>query len=560
MTSELTSTTAKTDRLGALLALVRRLWWWAPLLFAAAYLVTLALQFNQLLADTYLNADAASGPVIGQLFGARTGHPLVILGHLGWYSTLLFELGTRWLPLHRQIWEVSPYAMALCSAALVGWGAWRVAGRWAGAIAAAILICASPGTLTLLLALNDHAPTWFTIALLGAFVVLLEQRAGSLPVLWLAALAVLVGLILGANAASDILLTIAGAVPFLLAVGGTWAIHPGRRTARAAVFALASCVVAVASSVLVHALMRHENVVSASDANTKLLVGAEAVGTNFKLWWQSIAVLGNGNFFGRMFGFSSALAFACAALTIAGVILAVRLVRGELVQALVARRRRSHGHEQEHERDPEQSMRLAWCLFWGSSLVLLSTAFVFSGIPEGLQSSRYLVGVIYAAAALVPLLGARSVLTRGVLTVAVTLFAFTGWLSLAQHTIVAPASPTDQLAGAVEKIATKEHLSVGYAGYWDAAPITWATHLGVEVFPVDDCDGGLHLCAFELHLITSWYTPRPRTKTFLLSDPAYPQVPSTPTPDLGKPIAVHQIGTVTMYVYSYDIAARLFAL
>ena len=560
MSSEPTSTTAKTDRLGALVALARRLWWWAPLLFAAAYLVTLALQFNQLLADTYLNADAASAPVIGQLFGARTGHPLVILGHLGWYSTLLFELGTRWLPLHRQIWEVSPYAMALCSAALMGWGAWRVAGRWAAAIAVAILICASPGTLALLLALNDHAPTWFTVALLGAFVVLLEQRADSLPVLWLAALAVLVGLILGANAASDILLTIAGAVPFLIAVGGAWAIHPGRRTARAAVFALASAVVAVASSVLVHALMRHENVISASDANTKLLVGAEAVGTNFKLWWQSIAVLGNGNFFGQTFSFTSALAFACAAITIAGVILAVRIVRGELVQTLAARRRRSHEREPEQERDPEQSMRLAWCLFWGSSLVLLSVAFLFSGIPENLQSSRYLVGVIYAAAALVPLLGARSVLTRGVLTVAVTLFAFTGWLSLAQHTIVAPASPTDGLAGDVEKIATSEHLSVGYAGYWDAAPITWATHLGVEVFPVDDCDGDLHLCAFELHIITSWYTPRPRTKTFLLSDPAYPAEPSTPTPDLGKPIAVHQIGTVTMYVYPYDIAARLFAL
>jgi len=93
-------------------------------LFAAAYLVTLAMQFNQLLANSYLNADSASAPVIGELFGSRTGHPLVILGHLGWFSTLLFELGTRWMPLHRQIWEAAPYGMALCSAALVGWGAW----------------------------------------------------------------------------------------------------------------------------------------------------------------------------------------------------------------------------------------------------------------------------------------------------------------------------------------------------------------------------------------------------------------------------------------------------
>jgi hypothetical protein len=552
MSSESISPPAKPSRLGTKAEFARRLWWWAPLLFVAAYLVTLALQFNQLLANIYLNADAASAPVIGQLFGATPGHPLVILGHLGWYSTLLFELGTRWLPLHRQIWEVSPYAMALCSAALMGWGAWRVAGRWAGAITATIILCASPGTLALLLALNDHAPTWFTIALLGAFVVLLEQRADSLAVVWLSALAIVVGVILGANAASDVLLTIAGAVPFLLAVGGTWVLHPSRRTARAGAFALATCLVAVASSVLVHAFMRHENVVSASDANTKVLVGAEAVGTNFKLWWQSVAVLGNGNFFGQTLDFSSALAFACAAITIAGVLLAVRVARGEFVQALAARRRSSH--------EPEQSVRLAWCLFWASSLVLLSVAFVFSGIPENLQSSRYLVGVIYAAAALVPLLGGRGLLTRAALTAAVTLYAFTGWLALAQHRIVAPVSPTDQLAGAIAKIASREHLSVGYAGYWDAAPITWATHLRVKVFPVDDCDGSLHLCAFELHIITAWYTPRPGAKTFLLSDPAYPAEPSAPTPDLGKPIAVHQIGSVTMYVYSYDIAARLFAL
>ncbi len=552
MSSEPTRPAAKTSRLGGRAAITRRLLWWAPLLFAAAYLVTLALQFNQLLASTYLNADTASAPVIGELFGRTGGHPLVILGHLGWFSTLLFELGTRWMPLHRQIWEMVPYAMALCSAALVGWGAWRVAGRWAGAIAAAIMVCASPSTLMLLLALNDHAPTWFTLTLLGAFLVLLELRADILASVWLGALALVVGVVLGANAASDVLLSIAGGVPFLLAVGGTWILHPSKRTARAASFALASCVVAIASSVLVHALMHHENVISAADANTKLLVGAEAVGTNFKLWWESIAVLGNGDFFGQTLGLSTALAFACAVITIVGFVLAVRTTRGELARALAARRSRPQ--------EREQSVRMAWCLFWGSSAVLLSAAFIFSGIPENLQSSRYLVGVIYAAAALVPLLARRGSLTRAAVTAGVTLYAFTGWLALAQQRIGPPASPTDRLAGAVAKIARQEHLSVGYAGYWDAAPIAWATHLRVEVFPVDDCDGNQHLCAFELHLMTSWYSPRPGAKTFLLSDSAYPAVPSAPTPDLGKPIAVHQIGSVTMYVYPYDIAVRLFAL
>jgi hypothetical protein len=358
--------------------------------------------------------------------------------------------------------------------------------------------------------------------------------------------------VLGANAASDVLLTIAGAVPFLLAVGCTWVLYPNRRTAKAGGFALASGLMAIVSDVLVRALMHHENVISASDPKTTLLATADAVGTNFKLWWQSIALLGSGNFFGQTIGFSTALALVCGAMTVVAIFVVPRLTQGELAQALVTRRR--------DPQEPVQNARLAWCVFWASSLVLLSAAFIFSGIPEDLGSSRYLVGVLYAAAALVPLLGSRGPLIRVVVTVGATLYAFTGWLALAQHRIGPPLSPTDQLAGAIANIASQEHLSVGYAGYWDAAPITWATHLRVKVFPVDDCDGNQHLCAVELHLITSWYSPRPGAKTFLLSDPAYPSIPSAPTPDLGKPIAVHQIGSVTMYVYSYDIAARLFAL
>jgi hypothetical protein len=532
----------------------RRVWWWAPLAISAVYLITLAVQFGQVLASTYLNADAASAPVIGQLFGG-SGHPQVFLGHLGWFSSLLFELGTRWMPLHRQIWEVAPYGMALAAAALVGWGAWRVAGRWAGAIAATIIICASPHTLSLLLALNDHAPTWFTLALLGAFLVLLELRADTLTGPWLGGLAVVVGVLLGANAASDVLLAVAGAVPFLLAIAGSWALDPGSRTRRAGAVAAATVLVAVLSDLGVHALMSHENVMSASDAHVKLLAGAGAISGNFRLWWESVAVLGNGDFFGQLIGFSTALALACAALALAAVLVAPRIAWRELAEALARHRSCS--------RNPQQTARLAWGVFWGSSLVLLSAAFILSSQTEDVGSSRYLVGVIYAAAALVPLLGSRSTLTRVAVTAGATLYAFVGWLSLAQQKLVdgAPSSPSDRLAGEVAKIAGQEHLTLGYAGYWDAAPITWATHLRVKVFPVDECDGNQHLCGFELHFISSWYSPKPATmRTFLLSDPAYPASPSAPTPDLGAPIAVHQIGAVTMYVYPYNIATRFFAL
>ena len=152
--------------------------------------------------------------------------------------------------------------------------------------------------------------------------------------------------------------------------------------------------------------------------------------------------------------------------------------------------------------------------------------------------------------------------TRAIATGAVTVYAFTGWLGLVDHTLIRSetGSPSYTLANAVARVARREHLAVGYGSYLDAAPITWATHTQVKVFPVDDCDGNQHLCAYEQHIMTSWYTPRQGVKTFLLTDPGFTVAGSAPTPDLGKPLAVHQFGAVTMYVYPYDIAARLYAL
>ncbi len=456
------------------------------------------------------------------------------------------------VPLHRQIWEGSPYLMALLSIALITWAVWRLAGRWAGILAGCILVCAGPALLQLLLVLNDHAPTWFTLALLGAFLVLLELRAVDLPLWLLIATGVVVGCVLGANAASDVLATLAGAGPFLLAAAITWWLARDRGSARAASIVLASCLLALLVGVLVHAYAHHHNIVAASDARASLFVAQEAVGSNFRDWWQSLVALGNGNFFGLSLGFTSALEFVCAVLTIAGVAVAARVVRRELAGW--------HARAQSAPAAPRERATIAWCVYWAASLIALSVAFIFSATPEGLPSDRYLVGGILAVAALVPLWARGRVALQVAVSAAVTVYAFAGWLALAQKRIAEPVSPTHQIANEIERIARKEGLTVGYGGCWDAAPITWATHFGVKVFPVDDCDGNQHLCAGELHLITSWYKPRPATRTFLLSDPTYPFPASAPTPDLGAPLAVHQVGPLTMYVYPYDIASRLFAL
>jgi hypothetical protein len=112
------------------------------------------------------------------------------------------------------------------------------------------------------------------------------------------------------------------------------------------------------------------------------------------------------------------------------------------------------------------------------------------------------------------------------------------------------------VAGRIAALAARHHLSFGYAGYWNAAPITWASNFRIQVYPVAVCDQGAHLCRFDLHFISSWYAPRRAAGSFLLTDAALANVPR-PTPDLGRPTAVYPLGTITMYVYPYDLATKI---
>ena len=537
---------------------------WVPLALAGAYLIAVAIQFGQIVGATYLDADAASAPVIGQLYGGSPLHRDVVLGQMGWFSTLMFELATRWLPLHRQIWEAAPYAMALASAALIAWGLWRVAGRWAAAVGATLVVCAAPHTLHLLFSLDDHSPTWFSLALLAALLMLLERPAGTPRTAWMLLVVVLVGAVVGANMASDTLLIGAGVLPFVLAAAGAFALAPVRARLRPLGLALATVAVAAASDAFTLLLMRHENVTTPANISHTGLATAEELAHNFKLWWQSIAVLGNGEFFGQSLGFTSTLQLACAGLSIFAVaVLVPRVAWRELAGAF-----RTSRHDVPYERGAsagqagppstlgERAPRIAWCVFWGSSAILLSVGFVVSSTPVDIFSDRYLVGLIYAAAALVPLLAGRSALRRAAVTAGAVVFAFTGLVSLVQGTVAGNPGhfPSYSVSAQVARIARLEHITIGYAGYWDAAPITWATRFAVKVYPVDAC--GARLCPFYLHYMSSWYTPRPGIRTFLISDPTQP-VPAPAVPVLGTPSAVYHVNELTMYVYPYDIASRM---
>jgi hypothetical protein len=510
------------------------------------YLVLLAAQFRGVITTTNLDADTVSAPVIGELFGSAGPHASVVLGTFGWYGSLLFELATKWLPLHRQVWELAPYAMALAGAALVAWSVWQIAGRWAASLAAVLLICAAPDTLHLLLSMTQHAPDWFCCALLGAFLVLIERRVLSVRPPLLVVITVAVGAIVGINAASDSLVTIAGLVPFVLAVLAGFVAVRGPSSVRAIRVALAMLVIVAISWVITDAVVSSLSVGPEPGLDTTRLATGGQIGTNFRLWWQSVAVLGNGDFLGRNVSFSSALAAGCAVLSITAVVLLPRFGWREF---------RARVTSTGQVTAPE---RLTFVVFWSTSAVLLTAAFLLSALPVDIHADRYLVGLVYAAAALIPVLAAGRSLTEAAALLGTCVFALSGVTSMAQRTSTRNTAhfPTPGLARQIAEIAASQHLKYGYAGYWDAAPITWSTRLRVQVYPVSICDQNGHLCRFDLHYISSWYTPREGIRSFLLIDPALPLL-TAPTPDLGRPVAIYHVGRITMYVYPYDLAKRL---
>lgn len=523
-----------------------RAWRWAAVPFAVTYLVLLGVQFGALISTTNLDADTVSAPVIGELFGSAPAHAGVVLGQFGWYATLLFELATKWLPFHRQIWEVAPYAMALGGAALTAWSVWQVAGRWAASITAVLLICAAPATLHLLLSMTQHAPDWFCLGLLAAFLMVLERRGAALRSRGIAPFVLIVGAIVGVNAASDPLLVISGLVPFGLALLSTHWLARGPHSAGAVKVGLATLAVVGVTWVGTDVLMAALNVAPESGIDTTVLAGAGKIGANLRLWWQSIAVLGNGDFFAREVTFASVLAVACAALSIAAVVALPRAGWLELRTAIISRA------------SARAPARLAFMVFWCSSASLLTLAFVLSATPVDIHADRYLVGLVYAAAAVIPVLAAARIQTQAVVLAGACIFALSGVISMGNGTVTRNTEgfPTTAAADQIARIAATNHLRIGYAGYWDSAPITWSTGIRVQVNPVSVCDQNAHLCRFDLHVISSWYTPRPGARSFLLTDPSLSNL-SSPTPDLGPPTATYRIGKITMYVYPYDLASKI---
>ena len=502
---------------------------------AVVYAFVLLRRLPDIVGQLTWNADYVSVMVIAQYVGTsgKSGRAVVVQSGWAWY-----DLATLHAPFHREVWEYTPFVLAMLAVAVIAWTAWRLAGPFAGLLAAAIGIAASPVVLATEVAQSYHGTTWLGAAVLAGYVGRIvtgpTSRAGAI------ALGALVALVAGLATATDPLLIPAGDLPFALTLLVLWRLRPGAPPRAGVATALGVAFVSGAA-VLANRLA---GVGSSYPRGLTHLVTPNHIAGNARQLVSGIFEVAG------MPRSGSAL----------GVVLGVILVGALLVPIgwLIASRTRGMS-----------AGILAVTVFWVASALTVAAAFFFSDIPADFlqNSSRYLVSMFFAAVATVPLWAAGGTLRRALVA------------APAMVLILANASAVDQTAAdrgfepsfspslsAPIAFLEQHGLDHGYAAYDFAAPMSWKTDFALRVYPVtqvfvspdDQCGPPVPgaICPFAYNSLSDWYRGD-GGPTFIIVAPGVAHLGVPPPPDLDTVVTVYKVGGYLIYVYADDVAAHM---
>ena len=383
-------------------------------------------------------------------------------------------------------------------------------------------------------AFDFHADAAIGASVLAAFVLWLTRGPPrGLVVL----LAVPASVLAGAMFASDGLFGPVGLLPF--AASGLVMLCVRRLRFTGAVVLVAAALAVLFERLTIRAFPR---VLVAPDQPFQL-APASYLWPNLKRLVGLVVQVGNGNYSGfgwtnAAWTFSYALAIACAIATMAALAAPFGMVAAQL-------------------RSRERSMpHLVWGAFWSVSVAATCAGYEFSTVGE--RWGYYLVPVLAAIAATLPVLLATSVLRRCVAALGISV--------IVAGSLVAVSRPGESFGGlgglaAVEPriaaIARAEHAPFGFsANYFDTSSLTWASGFAVQMAPIWFCTPGV-LCQFAFNSASSWYVPH-HSRSFVLNDAQYGWVDLSASSQFGAPIKVIRLSSqYTMAVYSYDVASRL---
>jgi hypothetical protein len=491
-----------------------------------AYLVLLTVRLPALITALNSDADVSSAWLLASVVGSAHAGQLVTSTQGAWLP-LAFGVLTRGLPGHKVIWELSPLGLSAVSAALVGATVARVGGRRAGLLATLLILIAAPDTLGLLARPWAHNTTLLGAAVLGAFLVWWHTTARA-P--WaVAGVTVICGLVVGVLVSCDTMLLFDGVAPLVLA-----SLVRSRRTgdprlpAAAGLLACAALLGDVAVNSAMHAL-------GATTIGPPLGLSLALVPDRLGWIGGGLLRLGGGLAMVHESPARLVLTAAAGAATVVGIGATVRM------GARACRR----GGEAVSE------LRAAHVAFWSATLVCSVLAYV---LTVRVPSDQYLFLAVVAVAATVPLCvatpRARRLLLAGA---AVYLCASVVALGYGDKPLMVRPQ---MLAGPAQRIAAlvaRDHLGVGYAGYWDAAPLDWASGLRLALHPITDYPGG-RLAPADLAHLTGWYRPQ-RGSSFLVLEPGDDLLADHLPAHLPRPSRIYHVGAATIAAYRFDIAA-----
>jgi hypothetical protein len=211
--------------------------------------------------------------------------------------------------------------------------------------------------------------------------------------------------------------------------------------------------------------------------------------------------------------------------------------------------------KREATQTPAELARSLHVVYWFVAAGTACGAFWIAGEGPVTTHYSYYATVVFAVAAVLPLLLSRASPARWLIAIGAAVFFAAGLVGLTSDYLnIAAGIARD--APRVTRIARANDVRYGYSNWAEASGLTWGTHNQVIVRPVQECETqqGTSLCPGFQAYVPSWYTPE-RRRTFLLVEPNAVDFKGLPE-GLGKPLAVYTIESMRMYIYPYDIASR----
>lgn len=515
-------------------------------------LVSLATIVAQAPADVhqlYRGADTAVAFVLPQLAGHSPPHTIIDLGNHNWYETWWFERATIGLPDHFFIWEIAPFILDLVGIAVVC-GAVAAAFDWRAALyTGVVLLSVGNGMRQVVFEPDVRVGLLVHMGLLCLALMAVWRRAEAGRLTWRWALACAIALtVFTAPGGTDQLLMIDGVVPFVGAALVWWWRNGSREARTVAVFALAVGVGSLIGESLLTTIMVHDGISSSLNLDSFGFVQANGLATDLGNTLSAWASFADGNFFGAFVSKATILTFVLGGLSFVALFAVTRLSIlsiGRWWTERIATTTPAGG-----------GTRALFVAFWAFALFMTLASYILTSVATSANSRYLLSGWVAVAALLGALITTRH--GRVVLVSGVALFSVLMIRDNINSGVPPPGAsyPKTTLAQ-IQQYVTSEGAGIGYAAYFYSHNFTWESDFKIKVFPLWPCPlrPGL-LCQRPLSSDSSWFIPRPDTRTFLITGPQPLALHAAPA-SFGTPLAQQTFGQFTVSVYRHDVAAQV---